>query len=130
MPPTSQTATPNSIVHPSNSAGGGGTTVVGGGDLKGSKPHHEIILGVVSVITGVLLPFLGFILGSVTFTKGLRQSRKVLLALGLLAIVSSVGGGYVYWKIYDSNTHKTTSQAQVQNVEEANPDGFDSLGIK
>ena len=105
--------------------------VIGGATIE-ADAKKDIILGVAAMALGVLLPFLGIALAGVVLAKGLRQSRKLLVLFGAVAIVTTAVGVFIYVQIYRgmANKSNTSSQAPSPNAEEANPDGFDSLGIQ
>jgi hypothetical protein len=118
------------VVHPNDDASGGGTTVIGTGDsLKGAQPHHELMLGIVAIVSGVLLPILGIVLAVVTIAKGIRQSKTILIVLGTCAVFASLLGTYIYLSIYAKSTEPSNKRTGTStlNAEERDPDGFDAL---
>ena len=126
-----QSTGPNSIVHPSDSPTGGGATIVGGGTTE-ADGKKDISLGIMAMVLGILLPFVGLAIAVIMFIKGMRQSRRLLILFGVVGLVTTLVGVFIYIQIYKGIAQKprTSSQVQSPNAEEANPDGFDSLGIQ
>ncbi len=124
---------PKTTVSPGEELRANNASSITGESFKAAKPSHELVLGVVAVASGLVLPFLGLVLALATLTKGLRQTRKVLIVLGITALITTALGIYGYYLLYQGNLTtptKNASSSTKSNSEESNPDAFDAIKLK
>ncbi len=130
MPPQKATSTTSTNQVDSTNTNDEVDSTIVGEVAKGARPAHELLLGLAGIITGLILPPLGLVLSLATISKGTRQSKKVLLLLGVIGILATSAGLYGYYALWNNDGPRSESQSSQkasESPEETDPDGFDAI---